>query len=351
MEVNFIMLVNNDKCLISDEKVYAPQIAKDTLVDYIIEYFHTETEDTYTHTFDEMRDALLSNTGDLTLKEGFLSSLDDDEIDCSDDNIISMSTEIRNNNFDNILGIHILNNGIPFWGVLLNGSYEIEMFKAIYYDGKHLRFYTPFYGNTVNFLEGKALSNDADDGDDDDFYDKYGTDAKTVVNARLEELIDEVAILEELNAVFEVGNNPTRLNRTGSGNVSYNSNSSSSTCSGPNFFSGTHSGNSSNSGSSSPATPPPAPQKSPMDIICEVFSKKMYALIPGLQQSLIQQGIQTYDKSKCFKDLKNKDTFQKDIYNYILQFDNNQSDNVKCIECTKIVTYMKKYKYYHEGGM
>lgn len=317
------MLINNDINLIPTTKVYAPQITKEDFVEHIITYLQTvASESSYVHTFSEMKQSLIDNTGNLTLSNDALGGIKDyDNIICGQDSIISMSTEINNSNLNNILGIHITKKGIPFWGVLMNYNDYIEMFRVIYFNGNNLEMYTPHYGNAANFDENEGLSC-FDSEEDDDYFSKFNTDSKTVLNARLEELIDETAILQEIETVFVVG-------------MAQNTNNNSSS---------SNNGNSGNNNTSSYV-----PQKTVMDVLYEVFSKKMYDLIPGLQQSLVQQGTQPYDKVQCFKDLKNKDIFQKDIFNFIIQFNNHQNDNAKCIECNKIATYIKKFKYYHEG--
>ena len=139
----------------------------------------------------------------------------------------------------------------------------------------------------------------------------------------LNKIIDESLILQDLVNVFE-------LKGSFNGPIKYLSNN-------------TTSNNNSNGNSST--------QKnlSITDVLLQIFESKNYSLISTFQQSLINQGFVQYDKNLCWKNLNDKDKMLKDIYNYILHFDNNGNVTYKYVECQKIVTYIKKYKYKFEG--
>lgn len=331
------MLLNNSSTLIPSRKIQVPLISKDSFIDMFVDYAKIQT----TVNEADLRDALNTNSGIIDLDDFVFEEMQQDEYIDTEYTLITNDEAMdqTKSSFGTIIGLHFTSQGVPFLGYLAGTDEEIECFRLVYYsDAKEFTVYTPKYGNCWNIDTGTAMYSESSDFDDDDDYcKKWGTDGITVQNAPLYQLIDEAAIMQEIESVFVVGpqlQNPTfNLPMGGQNNNPGNNNS----------------GNSSSNNNSN-STPQSSPKKkSTMDVLYDVFSKKAFQMIPPLQQSLISQGETTYDKSKCFKDLKNRDAFQKDIYNYILQFNNMDTVPNKIIECTKIALYINRYRFYHEG--
>lgn len=330
------MLLNNSSSLIPSQKIQAPLISKDSFIDMFVDYAKIQT------TVDEvdLSDTLNSNSGFIELNPVVFDDMPMNEYICTE-HVFITNDEVMdetNSSFSTIIGLHFTSQGVPFLGYLAGTDESLECFRLVYYADNEFKIYTPRYGNCWNITEGNAMySESSDPEDDDDYCDSWGTDSTTVQNAPLYQLIDEAAIMQEIEAVFVAGpqlQNPTFNLPTGGQNSNPGNNNS---------------GNSSSNNNSN-STPQSSPKKkSTMDVLYDVFSKKAFQMIPPLQQSLISQGETTYDKSKCFKDLKNRDAFQKDIYNYILQFNNMDTVPNKIIECTKIALYINRYRFYHEG--
>ncbi len=319
------MLINNDPILIPTKGcIQAPVISKQDFIRMFVEYADAcSTIDKAT-----VEQALTNNKGIIELDSYIFEEMVDD-MNAEADYIYATPEEVVNASFDTIVGVHETTTKIPFLGYLCSSDAAIEVFRMVYYDGKEFKIYTPKYGNCWNIdTKMQLFAESGDEADDEDYCNKYGTDASTIQNAPLYQLIDEAAIMQEIEQVFVPGAhlaNPV--------------------------ISLPNSNNNTNSTPNSNANPQPAPQKqkSQMDILYDVFSKKRFQMIPPLQQALLSQGAKTYDKTKCFQDLKNKDAFQNDIYNFILQFNNSDSPANKIIECTKISLYIKRFQFYHEG--
>lgn len=330
------MLLNNSSSLIPSQKIQAPLISKDSFINMFVDYAKIQTS------VDEasLKSALNTNSGFVDLDYfDFEEMLQDEHIDTEYALITNDEVMDRtNSSFSTIIGFHFTSQGVPFLGYLAGTDESLECFRLVYYADNEFKIYTPRYGNCWNINEGNAMFSESSVPEDDDNYcTDWGTDSTTVQNAPLYQLIDEAAIMQEIETVFVAGpqlQNPTFNLPMGSQNSNQGSNN----------FGNSSSNNNPNS------TPQSSPKKkSTMDVLYDVFSKKAFQMIPPLQQSLISQGETTYDKSKCFKDLKNKDVFQKDIYNYILQFNNMDTIPNKIIECTKIALYINRYRFYHEG--
>lgn len=61
---------------------------------------------------------------------------------------------------DELVGFHVLPNGMPYLGVSAGGDWEIPVFFIIYWDGKKLRGYIPEKGNLWNTTTKTAYGND-----------------------------------------------------------------------------------------------------------------------------------------------------------------------------------------------
>jgi hypothetical protein len=61
---------------------------------------------------------------------------------------------------EDLVGYHVLENGMPILGVTAGGDWEWPIFFCIYFDGKKLRGYIPEKGNTWNTDTKKAYGND-----------------------------------------------------------------------------------------------------------------------------------------------------------------------------------------------
>lgn len=59
-----------------------------------------------------------------------------------------------------LVGYHMLSNGMPILGISAGGDWEYPMFFCIYFDGKKLRGYIPEKGNTWNTDTKEAYGND-----------------------------------------------------------------------------------------------------------------------------------------------------------------------------------------------
>jgi hypothetical protein len=73
-----------------------------------------------------------------------------------------------------LLGLHVLDSGIPIYGFLLGGENEKPFFALIYWNGDHLRLFIPKYGNTINI----------------DFFTGFGSEAYSTVEDP-EKLVEE----------------------------------------------------------------------------------------------------------------------------------------------------------------
>lgn len=328
------MLLNNDSNLIPTQKITAPIITKDDFIRMFIEYAKSCANINEA----ELKYGLETNTGIVELDNYVFEEMPQDEI-IPTEYVLMTNDEVAStkSSFGTIIGVQFTSQGIPFLGYLASSDSAIECFRMVYYSEiGDFKIYTPHYGNCWNIDAGLSMfSDEGDPEDDDDYCDNWGTDSNTVQNAPLYQLIDEAAIMQEIESVFVAGanlQNPV-VSTAPHSNSGKNSNS----------------GNNSSTTNTNPNSQPAPKQKSTMDVLYEVFSKKMFQMIPPLQQTLMAQGATSYDKNQCFKNLKDKDVFQKDIYNYILQFNNMDSVANKMIECTKISLYIKRFQSYHEG--
>ena len=311
--------INNDVKIIPQIRINVPKIDRDIFIEGIINYLKClKAEDDYHYSFAEMTDALTFD-GEVNLSYELNEFITDSIIlDC--ENAFVTAAEYNNPNFNSILGVHQLSNEFVFWGILTGGDWEIPAIRIIYFDGKNFQSYVPSYGNTINLNIDGAFGNDEDE--DEDYLKQFNLNVSDLNKIDLNNLIDPSMILQVLETVFTLQGN---YNGTIRQQPSSNSNNPTST-----------------STSSQKNT-------STMDVLLQVFESKNFTLIPPLQTSLLNKGYKIYDKSLCWNNLSDKDTMLKDIYNYILQFDNNGSYYYKFVECNKIVTYIKKYKYRFEG--
>lgn len=317
-------IINNNPNLIPNKKIIVPKIDRDIFVDGIIEVLkEIQEEEDYNYTFTEMKDALIFDDNKIKISEELTAFLTDDVIvSCEEAFVVNANFKnVANVNHNSlylspILGINQTNNGVVFWGVFMGGDWEKEAIKIIYFDGNDFKSYTPRYGNCINWNTKTAFGNDKDE--DNKYLSQYNLDINTLKHLSISDTIDVDMIMQELDTVFQLQGNFTGSINKGLNNVSSPNNNS-------------------------------QPRQMISDVILKIFEERRYDLIPPLQQSILQQGFTMYDKSLCFKNIKDKDIMFKDICNYILFF-NNKRDNVyKTIECQKLVTYIKKYKYYHEG--
>lgn len=316
--------INNDIKIIPNTKIVVPKIDRDIFIDGIIDVLKDlKDEKYYVNTFSEMKDALIFDENMDISNE--LDEFVTDNINLSSENAIVTAGEYQGIEFDSILGIKETSNGFVFWGTLVCGDWETFSIRIIYFDGNKFQSYVPHYGNCINWNNDSALGNDYDE--DEDFLNKFNLSCNDLKSLKDRDLIDTSMILQELETVFQLqgsyngtitNNKSTPCNNT-IGNTSNNVNNTAQI------------------------------KQSVSDVLLQIFEQRSYSLIYPLQQSILNQGFQSYDKSLCFKNIKNKEIMLKDIYNYIVLFDNNRDNTYKTIECQKIVTYIKKYKYHHEG--
>jgi hypothetical protein len=64
-----------------------------------------------------------------------------------------------------IVGWRTHENGLPYFGVIAGGDWELPVFFIVYWDGKELRGYVPTDGNTWNTDTKKAYGN-GENGED-----------------------------------------------------------------------------------------------------------------------------------------------------------------------------------------
>jgi hypothetical protein len=64
------------------------------------------------------------------------------------------------NGCKDITGYNVTSHGLPYWGWVAGGDWEMPVFFIIYWDGKNLRGYIPKDGNTWNTDTKKAYGND-----------------------------------------------------------------------------------------------------------------------------------------------------------------------------------------------
>ena len=62
-----------------------------------------------------------------------------------------------------LIGIHQLNNGLTFFGMLAGGDSELPLFFILYHDGKQFRGYIPEVSNCFNASTKTAFGNDEDE--------------------------------------------------------------------------------------------------------------------------------------------------------------------------------------------
>lgn len=313
-------LINNDIKLIPNKRFNVPQIDRDIFIEGIMNYLKSfQPEDDYNYSFAEMQDALTFD-GEMNLTNE-INLFFTDKVNIDTENASVTAKECNTPVLNSIIGVHELNNGFVFWGVLVGGDWEEPAIKIIYFDGKEFQSYTPSYGNCINLNIDCAFGNYEDE--DEDYLNQYNLNFNDLCNLDISQKIDASMIIQELQTVFQ-------LTQTYNGNQIFPQNNNPKT----------------NSTSNTAQT---QKKNTITDVLLQVFESKKFALIPPLQQSLLNQGFKTYDKNLCWKNLKDKDVMLKDIYNYILQFDNNANYSYKFVECNKIITYIKKYKYRFEG--
>jgi len=79
----------------------------------------------------------------------------------------------------NIIGVHVLPNGLVYRGIMAGGDWEHPLFWIVYWDGRRLRAYIPTDGNPYNTDTMQAYGNDPEaDGKNigkryPDLYDKH----------------------------------------------------------------------------------------------------------------------------------------------------------------------------------
>jgi hypothetical protein len=75
-------------------------------------------------------------------------------------NFSTENLEAGNGSVKDLVGYHMLSNGMPILGISAGGDWEYPIFFCIYFDGKKLRAYIPEKGNTWNTDTKKAYGND-----------------------------------------------------------------------------------------------------------------------------------------------------------------------------------------------
>lgn len=323
------MLLNNDINLISSLKnIQIPIISKEDFVRMFREF----CEDYYCiGNSQDFEQKFLTNTGQVDITGEVFDDMElANHIDLDCGYVYVLPDEVPGRDIVNIIGLRQTSKGIPYLGYISAEDSNMEVFRVVFFDGNNFQIYTPYYGNCWNTDFGWVIGYEGGNEDEDeDFCSKYGTDLDTVVNASRTELIDENAIITEIETVFCAGiqiQNP----------ILQKGNNSS-------MYTGTNTVTNSNANTTSST-----PKKTEMAILYDIFNKKMLSMILPLQQALTSQGMTVYDKDNCFKNIQDKDTFKKDIYNYILQFNLFDSSTNQMIECTKIAMYIKRFQYHHE---
>ena len=313
--------INTNINLIPNIKIDVPKIDRDIFIDGIIEYLKANFDESHFHlTFPEIKDALIFDEN-LPLMDKAMEIFISDSIELGANNVYMTTGSYNNPYIDSFLGVNTLSNGLTYLGMLMYEDYENPAMRIVYFDGKEFKSYVPRYGNCINWNIESAFGNDEDE-DETYLQVENKLDKSTFDSFNVEDTIDTSMIIQELETVFQ-------LQGTFNGTISYNNSSSNS--------SNNTSSNSNNN------------QVSITDVLLKIFEQKNYALILNLQNSLLQQGFIPYDKNLCWKNLKDKNIMLKDIYNYIVSFNCNGDNIYKFIECQKIVTYIKKYKYKFEG--
>lgn len=113
------------------------------------------------------------------------------DIDFSTENIDYEDDE----ELQSILGLTTLSNGVPIYGCVVAGDWELPLYICFYSDGKHVNMYVPRRGNTVNLDAMSAFGSDGDEDVSAAYLKKYGVESG-------EETYDCAAITKELEQVL-----------------------------------------------------------------------------------------------------------------------------------------------------
>lgn len=173
---------------------------KEKLLEFLIQYSPGSTYDRAE--FMKSNDPLSGYTGSSSLLGRFTEAIESDivtkdlsKIRFGHDN--GTAANITGNS--NFLGLHVTESGIPFIGARLCGDEEfVEVYFIVYFDGKNIRGYVPYYGNTYNPKTKAAFGIDHEDEDEvlmnsigktleDDFEDIQADETKLLidVNSRI----------------------------------------------------------------------------------------------------------------------------------------------------------------------
>ena len=66
----------------------------------------------------------------------------------------------NNNQLKDFVGFHTTKTGLSYFGIYAGNDYETPIAFILYYDGKKIRGYIPYYGNSYNPLNKAAFGND-----------------------------------------------------------------------------------------------------------------------------------------------------------------------------------------------
>lgn len=128
----------------------------------------------------------------------FIYAIQKDKMVSKDLSKISFGYDIVdaiNNNESQFLGLNVTENGMPFIGVSSCGDDEFpEIYFIIYFDGKNMRGYIPYYGNTYN-PQTKAAFSAYNEDEDNQFLKPFGKD----IDDLAELCADEAKLLFDIN--------------------------------------------------------------------------------------------------------------------------------------------------------
>lgn len=199
------MLINNDKRLIAlGGTIKVPAITREDFARLFREYIEKHQTHHYRVTDPVMfEQILLTNKGKLNMDSDFFEYMPEvNPITMNYVRIDALPDEILGDAL-NIVGLRQTNKGIPFLGCLMEDDEGLPVFRVVYYDGTQFKIYTPYYGNCWNILCTEVIDAEVrDERETNDYCMKFGTTFSTVMKAPRKELIDEKAIMEELDIVF-----------------------------------------------------------------------------------------------------------------------------------------------------
>ena len=177
----------------------ADKISEDEFMKLIEKQYKEEQDPRWNSDFD---DTYIWNWADLVKSSEFAKSNISFSMENCDDEDNSDDEDLAN-----ILGLTTLSNGIPIYGFIAGGDWEIPLYACFYPCNNHISIYVPCRGNAVNLDYKSAFGSEdnycgagsePDYGDEDvsEYYlKKYGLTTD-------DDLINGKAIREELEKVL-----------------------------------------------------------------------------------------------------------------------------------------------------